>query len=151
MSYCRKGDEIFRGDVAPTVSFSTEALRTVDLQPTIVSLPRLLPVDEICGLPTPWNCWYGELGLSSTPKTLQFRPHPFETVYQQLWHCLPDQFRHLRGNSKRQRDDGAHQMTTALYTCTHYYNRKSVLSNTITTVHLASLTHSLLRLTSWGS
>jgi len=65
-----------------------------------LSWPRLLPVDDICGLPTPWNCWYGELGLSSAPETSQFRPQPFGTVYQQLWDCLPAQFRYLHGNWK---------------------------------------------------
>jgi len=28
---------------------------------TIVSWPRLLPVGDIWGQPTPWNCWHGEL------------------------------------------------------------------------------------------
>jgi len=61
----------------------------------------LAPVDDICGLPTPWNCWYGDPGLSSAPETLQFRPQPFGTICQQLWDCLPDaQFRQLRRNWK---------------------------------------------------
>jgi len=33
------------------------------------------------------------LELSSAPGTLQFRPQPFGTVFQQLWDCLPAQFR----------------------------------------------------------
>ena len=61
-------------------------------RPRPASWVRLLSVDDICGLPTPWN---GELGLPSAPETLQFRPQPFGTVYQQLWDCLPAQFRHF--------------------------------------------------------
>ena len=64
------------------------------------SWPRLLPVDDICAVPTPWNCWYGELGLSSAPETLQFQLQSFGTVYQQLWDCLTAQFRHLQRSWK---------------------------------------------------
>jgi len=63
---------------------------------SVVHIWWLHPGDDIYGLPTPWNCWYGELGLSSAPETLQFRWQPFGTVFQQLWDCLLAQFRHLR-------------------------------------------------------
>jgi len=91
-------------------------------RPRPASWVRLLSVDDICGLPTPWN---GELGLPSAPETLQFRPQPFGTVYQQLWDCLPAQFRHLRRswNFLRQlHDDGAHLRIIyfALYKVTDY-------------------------------
>ena len=63
-------------------------------------LSMLLPVDDIRGLPTPRHSLYGELGLSSAPETLQFRPQPFGTVNQQLWDRLPARFRHLCRNWK---------------------------------------------------
>jgi len=40
------------------LSVYTVSLRRTE--PTTVSWPRLLPVDDICGLPTPRNCWYGD-------------------------------------------------------------------------------------------
>ena len=81
-----------------------------------VSWPRLLPVDDICSLPTPWTGLVRRTGLSSAPETLWFgRSHleqslpaalrqsscsvqTFGTVYQQLWDSLPARFRHLDEN-----------------------------------------------------
>ena len=69
------------------------------LNPRFEKLLHVSTVDDICGLLTPWNCWYGQLGLSSAPETAVSAAAIWKS-YQQLWDCLPARFRHLHGNWK---------------------------------------------------
>ena len=90
---------------------------------------------DLCGLPTPWNCWYDELGLSSSmtfDKETDWlidwlivigardlicsfcRSHLEPSTSNCIYDCLSARFRHLRGNWKlyiRQHDDSAHLRT----------------------------------------
>ena len=90
-----------------------------------VSWPRLLPVDDICSLPTPWTGLVRRAGLSSAPETLWFgRSHleqstsSFETVF-----LLGSDICTETENFLFQRDDVAHMRTIyfVLYKYTHYY------------------------------